>query len=258
MAAIIKKGFGMTAANPLQTDSVKTIDEFKEWTRKKIRPIFPHETLSCGYGHLHAGGVSLDYLVTIDYPLGHLQGIRNRAGAIDTPILRRWLATREPQLFEVDAPWPDSPAAWLESFREYDMKNTAAHGVYDVDGCFGTYYSFHRIPGRLGNAHVEALKQLVPVIHEVFCGIIGLLNAEDEFGTQLAGLAPREKKITQWLSLGKTNSEIAQLSGLSENTVKHYMTSIFSKLAVDTRAQLVYRLARYKAHTAPGFGTKVF
>jgi hypothetical protein len=48
--------------------------------------------------------------VTIDYPVGHLDGIRNRAGGIDTPILRRWLATHEPQLFEADDPWPDVPA----------------------------------------------------------------------------------------------------------------------------------------------------
>ena len=73
----------------LEPVSLKTVDEFKEWTRKRIRPIFPHETLACGYGHLHAGGVSLDYMIGVDYPVDHLQKIRNRAGGIDTPILRR-------------------------------------------------------------------------------------------------------------------------------------------------------------------------
>ena len=242
----------------LETISLKTVDEFKEWTRKKIRPIFPHQTLGCGYGHLHAGGVSLDYMIGVDYPVGHLQKIRNRAGGIDTPILRRWLATREPQLFEIDRPWPDTPAAWLESFREHGMKNTAANGVYDTDRCVGTYYSFHRIPGRLTSAHAEVLKQLAPIMHEVLCGVIGQLNMQDGFATRFAGLSARDKELAQWVGLGKTNGEIAILTGLSGNTVKHHLTGIFDQLAVETRAQLVHQLTEYELKTAPGFGTKIF
>ncbi len=241
----------------LEPVSLKTVDEFKEWARRKIRPIFPHETLACGYGHLHAGGVALDYVVTVDYPIGHLQGIRNKAGGIDTPILRRWLATREPQLFEVDHPWPDIPAAWLESFRAHGMKNTAAHAVYDTERCVGTYHSFHRIPGRLTSAHAEALKRLAPIMHEVLCRVIGQLNMQNGFVTRFAGLNLRDKELAQWVGLGKTNGEIAILTGLSENTVKHHLTSIFSELAVETRAQLVHRLTEYEMKTAPGFGTKV-
>jgi DNA-binding CsgD family transcriptional regulator len=248
----------MIDAIALAADSVKTIDELKEWTRKKIRPVFPHETLACGYGHLHAGGVGLDCVVVIDYPIAHLQGIRNRAGGIDTPILRRWLATREPQLFEADQPWPDVSAAWLESFRKHGLKNTAALGVYDTERCVATYQSFHRIPGRLGSAHVEALKQLAPIMHEVLCGVIERLNIENKFASRLAGLSLREKEIARWVRLGKTNSEIASLYRLSENTVKHHLTNIFNKLAVETRAQLVHQLDEHEAKAAPGFGTQIF
>jgi len=38
---------------------------------------------------------------------------------------------------------------------------------------------------------------------------------------------------------------------LSENTVKHYLTSIFSKFAVETRAQLVHQLDEYEAKARP-------
>ena len=241
----------------LEPVTLKTVDQFKEWTRRKIRPLFPHETLGCGYGHLHAGGVGLDCVVTIDYPTGHLHGIRNKAGGIDTPVLRRWLATREPQLFEIDDPWPDVPAVWLESFREHGMKNAAALGVYDTDRCVGTYHSFHRIPGRLSSANAEALKRIVPVMHEVLCGVIEQLTLENGFATRYAGLSLRDKELAQWVGLGKTNGEIAILTSLSENTVKHRLTGIFDQLALETRAQLVYRLTEYETKTAPGFGTKI-
>jgi len=59
------------------------------------------------------------------------------------------------------------------------------------------------------------------------------------------------------VALGKTNGEIATLSKLSENTVKHHLTRIFSKVEVDTRSQLVHRITEYEAKAPPGFGTKI-
>ena len=128
---------------------------------------------------------------------------------------------------------------------------------YDTERCVGTYHSFHRIPGRLTSAHAEALKRVAPIMHEVLCRVIGQLNMQNGFVTRFAGLNLRDKELAQWVGLGKTNGEIAILTGLSENTVKHHLTSIFSELAVETRAQLVHRLTEYEMKTAPGFGTKV-
>jgi|SRR5882672_126339 len=241
----------------LDGEQVRTIEDYKAWTRAKIRPVFPHDALGSGYGHLHAGGVALDYLVTIDYPAGHLQGIRNEAGAIDTPILRRWLATREPQIFEADDPWADVPPEWLACFREYGMKNAAAHAVYDAAHCIGTYHTFHRIPGRLGSEHIEKLRQLVPVMHQVFCRMLDILRFDNPFAAGLAGLSAREAQIAQWVKSGKSNGEIARLSKASENTVKHHLTRIFDKLGVGTRAQLAQRLVEHEAIAKPGFVTRI-
>src|SRR5258706_14565692 len=150
-----KSRLASIVAFPVEASGVGTIDEYKAWTRRKIRPVFPHKILISGYGHLHAGGVAIDYLVTVDFPPGYLQQLRNRAGAIDTPILRRWIATREPQLFEIDRPWPDVPAAWLEVFRRSGLINTASHGGGDPPGCVATYTTLHPIPGRLGEAPLQ-------------------------------------------------------------------------------------------------------
>lgn len=237
--------------------SIKTVEEYKEWTRRVIRPVFPHKTLASGFGHMHAGGVALDYLVTIDFPAGHIEGIRNVAGAIDTPILRRWLATQEPQLFEADYPWPDTPASYLACFRECGIENAAAHAVYDAKRCFGTYHTFHRIPGRLGAEHAEKLRQIVPVMHDVFSHVMDVLRFDNKFAAGLAALSAREAEIAHWVKAGRSNSEIAGLSGVSENTVKHHLTNIFGKLGVETRAQLAQRLAEHEAIATPGFLTKI-
>lgn len=248
----------MIDAIALAANSVTTIEEFKEWTRRQVRLIFPHERLICGFGHIHAAGASLDGIVMIDYSLDYLQRIRNRAGGIDTPIMRRWMMTRDPVLFESDEPWQGVPPGWLRAFREHDMRNAAAHGVYDTESCIGTFYCFSRIPGRLGAAHAAMLKQLVPIAHEVLCRVIAPLNAGSSFATRLANLSSREQEILQWLKLGKANAAIASISGLSENTVKHHVTRIFRKLEVKTRSQLLYQAAAHEMRVTQGSGAKFF
>lgn len=241
----------------LASATVETIDKFKHWTRTHLRTIFPHEALVCGYGHRHAGGFANDYVIPIDCPIEHLQAIRNRAGGIDTPILRRSIATRRPQLFEGERPWPDVPEDWLNSYRRCELGNTAAHAFEDAERCIGTYHSFHRIPGPLTSAHADALKRIVPTMHKLLCSVIDHLNEENPFKMLLSGLTNREYDLLRWLRISKTNAEIAQLTELSENTVKHHLSSIYDKLGVDNRTQLVRKLVEYEMQTKPGYATKI-
>lgn len=243
---------------PLLADiSVETIAQFKRWTRTHVRTVFPHGALVCGCGHRHAGGFAIDYVVAIDYPIEHLQSIRNRAGGIDTPILRRSIATWEPQLFEPEWPWPDIPEHWLDSFRRHNLGNTAALAFEDAGRCVGTYHSFHRIPGPLTSAHAVALKRIVPIMHKLLCSAIDHLTEENPFKTLLSGLTNREYDLLRWLRISKTNAEIAQLTELSENTVKHHLSSIYDKLGVENRTQLVRKLIEYEFQAEPGYATKI-
>ena len=127
----------------------------------------------------------------------------------------------------------------------------------DTERCVGTYHSFHCVPGRLGAAHVQALKRIVPVMHEALCKVIDLVPVDTDFARRLATLSAREMEIVQGVKSGKSNTEIAGVSGLSENTVKHHLTRIFGKLAVDTRTQLVQQLAEHEAKVAPELATKI-
>jgi transcriptional regulator EpsA len=241
-----------------EADFVQTIEEFKQWTRGAVRSIFPHEMLGCGYGRLHAGGVGVDGIIAVDYPIEHLKGIRNKVGGIDTPILRRWLATREPQLFEADSPWPDAPQQWLHQFQRNGLKNAAAHAVYDTERCIGTYHSFHRIPGRLNETHIETLKRLVPIMHEVLCRVIGYLTEASQFDSLFDSLSTREKEVLHLVGQGKSNGEIANAIYLSEATVKHHLTKIFDKLGIDNRTQLMRLIVEHEMHATSEYGLEVF
>jgi DNA-binding NarL/FixJ family response regulator len=53
------------------------------------------------------------------------------------------------------------------------------------------------------------------------------------------GLTPREKEVIALIAAGYTNSDIAQKFGISGHTVKHHLTSIFDKLGVSNRLELL-------------------
>ncbi len=64
-------------------------------------------------------------------------------------------------------------------------------------------------------------------------------------GEHFVPLSPREMEILQFVTQGRSNKEIAQLLGISHQTVKNHMTSILKKLDVRDRTQAaVYALRR--------------
>jgi DNA-binding NarL/FixJ family response regulator len=54
-----------------------------------------------------------------------------------------------------------------------------------------------------------------------------------------ASLSPREREIVQCVSQGQSNKEVADRLGISAITVRHHLTSIFSKLGVAGRQKLI-------------------
>lgn len=52
-------------------------------------------------------------------------------------------------------------------------------------------------------------------------------------------LSPREKELLDHIARGLANAEIARITGIAEKTVRNHITTIFSKLAVEHRAQAI-------------------
>jgi DNA-binding NarL/FixJ family response regulator len=67
------------------------------------------------------------------------------------------------------------------------------------------------------------------------------------------GLTPRELEVTAAVVDGQTNKDIAETFGISVSTVKHHLTSIFDKLGVYNRVELV--LFALNRELVPNVGT---
>jgi DNA-binding NarL/FixJ family response regulator len=63
---------------------------------------------------------------------------------------------------------------------------------------------------------------------------------------RIASLTTREREVIALVSQGSNNKAIAAHMKISDNTVRHHLTSIFSKLGVPDRLGLVIYAFRHK------------
>lgn len=91
------------------------------------------------------------------------------------------------------------------------------------------------------------VKELADAIHALTRPhkrtVVPALKKMPVAGTYLL-LSPQERKIPPLVADGKTNKEIAEILGLSDKTVKNYLSNIYLKLQVTCRSQLAAVYAR--------------
>jgi DNA-binding NarL/FixJ family response regulator len=140
----------------------------------------------------------------------------------------------------------------LEFFTEL---TSAAKGAHVLVLTAVNDPEMHRHAVLLGSAGVvlkrQASQALLRAIERVYQGevwldqatIAGLLsvanNGGDEEVVRIASLTKREREIILLIGEGLRNKQIADRLFVSETTVRHHLTSIFSKLGVSSRLDLV-------------------
>lgn len=238
-------------------ERVCDIDAFKAWTRAHVRPILGYQHLACGHGRTTSSGVAMEHVVVVDYPVEHLLAIRNAAGGIDTPLMRRWLATRRPVYFDAQAPWDGIDPVWLEKFVQRGLRNGVADAVYDEAICVGTYFSFHALPTIKEGSLDEVLQDLTPALHGALLRAIASTETNLQMAVRrLSTLTEKEREIALLIGRGMSNAEIGQRVRSSESTVKHYLSSIMKKTDCENRVHVAI-LVSQAVDFPLGIGTKV-
>jgi DNA-binding NarL/FixJ family response regulator len=82
--------------------------------------------------------------------------------------------------------------------------------------------------------------------------IVGLARAGglkklDSEPARMASLTPRQAEIAEMVSNGLKNRAIAERLFISETTVRHHLTSIFNKLEVSSRFELISLIHRNRS-----------
>lgn len=74
----------------------------------------------------------------------------------------------------------------------------------------------------------------------------------DPEAEKIRTLTEREREVIALVGLGLKNKQVAERLFISDTTVRHHLTSIFSKLGVSDRLELVIYAYRHKLAKPPG------
>jgi|GEM_PF-137230 len=86
---------------------------------------------------------------------------------------------------------------------------------------------------------VEAAASGQPVFSREFAAWLNEIVAEGPGEADLAGLTPRELELVAHVAEGKSNKEIAAAAGISVKTVEAHLASVFVKLGVTNRREVM-------------------
>jgi transcriptional regulator EpsA len=220
--------------------NVQTADQFRQVIDGSFQSVLPHEVMLCGIGGISRQGNHVRKIVNFDYPLEYFEPLRDDDGRLDSPLMKRWRETQEPQLFQSGRDDHAFAEDWVRLFNKYDLRNTMAHGVLDVGGVFSSFFILSRMPGAVEAQHAFLMKLLTPHLHFALARVLATVEEyQGALSRSKRALSERQREILHWLHEGKTNWEIAKILDLSELNVKYHIDQIFLKLEVRSRAQAV-------------------
>ena len=168
-----------------------------------------------------------------------------------------------PQRVEVDVPQPDDVGTTHGSGFFYFQPQ--ARAMYEGNTCQVTV-ALIISANFLANVTEKEIdpQGLVKAIHDIASGksilspdiMAGVMRVVRSGGSNedrsLGSLSGQERRVLALVAEGKTNKEIGLDLGLSDNTVKNYLVSVFEKLHVKRRSQAA---ALYVQAKSPGSST---
>jgi DNA-binding NarL/FixJ family response regulator len=85
------------------------------------------------------------------------------------------------------------------------------------------------------------------MMSDVLSNVLKQKNEKDSDpdAAKIASLTDRELQVIKLVSEGRKNKQIAERLFISDTTVRHHLTSIFSKLGVSDRLELVIQAFKY-------------
>lgn len=128
-----------------------------------------------------------------------------------------------PLLLATTLSGPDMMRALLLGARGVVLKTSSTQSL--IDGIRGVMVGQYWIGAEMGASIVGALQEYHRSKNRT--------SSKGAFG-----LTPREMEIVTTVVAGYSNAEIAKKYGLSEQTVKHHLSSIFDKVGVFNRLEL--------------------
>lgn len=220
-------------------------EQLKACMDRELQRILPHGMAAFGIGRmLTRGGIESEAVLLHRFPGDHLQGLRAIDSTVSAALIDRWRSTRRPVIVEFEHEVGGWPCEWLRGVRPLQLRNLVWHAVCDLGGLLFTTFCFARIPGRLGPRQEWLMGMLAPHLHGALLRTLDRARTRSLLDRPL--LSSQQEQLLHWLRLGKTNTEMAMILGMTESNVKYHLRQIYRRLDVSNRTQAVARAGELK------------
>ncbi|CAG0963405.1 HTH-type quorum sensing-dependent transcriptional regulator RpaR [Methylophilaceae bacterium] len=231
-----------------QSYKIKRHVDFFRWQQEYVTRILPHDIMIAVWGDFSKKHLSYDVCSNIPgFHTGALLEAPGEVGNLMADLYQRWLNNNERWYvinnFSVDVDAGDELSPKVFSQKLSQMHSVLVYGVRDIRGSSDSIYVFFDQGEEFPNRRAM-LGMLMPHVDSAMrrleCVVPGYEHQDEEdFEFSINGLTQREMEILHWVKMGKTNTEISMILGISPNTVKNHLKRVFSKLDVTSRAQAV-------------------
>jgi DNA-binding CsgD family transcriptional regulator len=225
----------------------ETVAEFEALVREEIKPILHHAMMAACIGTFSGDHLTIDRLIGVDYPAGVLDAVPRVCALSERQALREWVQTGRPLMIEPSTAAHKMSAYELAEYNLLGLGYVAAHGMIDISGKMGSYFTFARVQAFDYTATPLFLQIIAPHLHACMLRILGNQWAARTGSSNHPILSAAERKVLSWVAVGKSNKEIAQILGRSESTIKNQVHGIIVKLGAQNRAHAAH-LAFDKGH----------
>jgi transcriptional regulator EpsA len=233
--------------------TISTRSQFFLWSQGALQGFIPHETLLCAYGDIARVRFKHEVFSSVVLSAHAEREVGDPVHGLLPRVVDDWLrGATQPRLHIADDQGQLGRRQLINDLRRCDLGHVAAHGVREVQGDYGSFFAFARMPWAPGAREAYLLELLMPYLHIALHRMTANENSAGlPSDAPVALLSKREIQVLHWVKNGKTNQEIGQILGISPPTVKNHVQNLMRKLKVSNRAQAVGKGAALRL-IAPG------
>lgn len=210
-----------------------------------VRALVPHEMFACAIVHVDSGRVVKCF--GHSFPPELLGEEFSNADGSCCPAFQTWIKVLRPLLLDTSTGFVSDPQdrSWLKRASGYGLRNLVVHGAISHTDETACYIMLGGVSAWCVNQELM-LQMLMPHIYQT------LANRGTLYREPLKSpLTPRESEVLKWVSIGKSNAEIASILGISPWTVKIHIGNLLKKLNASTRGHAIAKAIAMRLVPAP-------
>lgn len=197
-------------------------ESFDREAYSALTRLLPHQGFAYGSADLRTGKVLR--FINKSISRQYYSRLTETSDGMECPIVKKWTETREPTYLEQTTA---SSAGAHTATVHAPLHKIAVHGVCSGIRNEASWFVFTGFNACWHQHTQSVLRMVAPHLHAALYP--NLLNSAENRGHWIR-LSDREQDVCHWLAHGRSAAQVANILGISTNTVRVHIRRILQKL----------------------------